>query len=90
MLTERDGGRDERASGPALLNLVNYFPSEGACDIVKTKSLYCCHSHLQNELFALLSKTYWDCYCRLKLASQINMCLLTENKKKRTNFRTLY
>lgn len=86
-----DGGRDESASGPALLNLANYFPSAGTCAIVKTKSLHCCHSHLENGLFALiayLSETYWDWYCRLKLTSQINECLLRENQNKRTNFRT--
>lgn len=55
MLTERKGGKDERASGLALLNLVNYFPSAGTCHIVETKSLYFCHSHLKNELFALLT-----------------------------------
>lgn len=85
MLTERDGGREERASGPVLLNLVNYFPSAGTCHIVKTKSLYCCHSHLKNELSALLAylrETYCDCFFRLTLTSHINKCLLGENQNK--------
>ena len=84
MLTEREGGREETASGPALLNLVNYFTSAGICNIVLSESP-------ENELFALteyLSETYWDCSCRIKLTGPINKCLLRENHNKRTNYGT--
>lgn len=47
MLTERKGGKDERASGLAFLNSVYYFPSADTCHIVKTKALCFCYSHLK-------------------------------------------